>query len=228
MKQLIIVHGWTYTIEPWTETVTLLRQAGIEVEQLRVPGLTEPSDAVWNIDGYVEWLHEKLAGRTDVVVLGHSNGGRIAMHYLSKYPNAFRQLILLNSAGLYYKPETQSLKRRVARVVAKIGKPLAKIPLIKKIFYRVIGSDYGRAPVNMQKTLANMLESDKTFDPSEVKCQKIDILWGREDSVTPIGMGRELHKKLSDSHLKEFEKWQHAPYITHPKELTEAILEVIE
>lgn len=228
MKQLIIIHGWTYTIEPWTETVTLLRQAGIEVEQLRVPGLTEPSDAVWNIDGYVEWLHEKLAERTDVVVLGHSNGGRIAMHYLSKYPNAFRQLILLNSAGLYYKPETQSLKRRVARAVAKIGKPLAKLPLIKKVFYRLIGSDYGRAPVNMQKTLANMLESDKTFDPSGVKCQKIDILWGCEDHVTPIGMGRELHKKMPGSQMKEFEKWQHAPYIAYPKELTGAILEVMK
>lgn len=228
MKKLIIIHGWTYTIEPWAETVKLLRQAGVEVEQLRVPGLTEPSDKVWTIDSYVEWLGEKLAGRTDVAVLGHSNGGRIAMNYLIKYPETFDHLILLNSAGLYFKPETESLKRRIARVVAKIGKPLARIPGLRKVFYRLIGSDYGRAPENMKKTLSNMLESDKAFDASRVKANKINILWGKEDRTTPIQMGRKLHQQLKGSTIREFDDWAHAPYLTHPNETAEAILEVLK
>lgn len=224
MKKLIIIHGWTYTIEPWTKTVKLLEKQGVEVEQLRVPGLTEPSDKVWAIDDYVDWLDRKLAGRKDVTVLGHSNGGRIAMNYLAKHPNAFNQLILLNSAGIYFEPETMSLKRRIARVVAKVGKPLAKIPGLRKVFYRLIGSDYGRAPENMKKTLSNMLESDKTFDASRVNISKVSILWGREDRVTPVGMGRKLHESITNSTLKELDQWQHAPYITHPEELAEAIM----
>jgi len=227
VKKLIIIHGWAYSIEPWAETVEILKQSGVGVEQLRVPGLTEPSDQVWTIDSYVEWLREKLAGRTDVAVLGHSNGGRIAMNFLIKYPEAFDHLILLNSAGLYFKPETESLKRRIARVVAKIGKPLAKIPGLRKVFYRLIGSDYGQAPENMKKTLSNMLESDKTFDASRVKARKIDILWGREDRTTPIQMGRELHQQLAGSNLKEFDNWTHAPYRTDPEGLARAIKEVL-
>lgn len=228
MKKLIIIHGWTYTIEPWTKTVELLQRAGVEVEQLRVPGLTEPSNKVWTVDDYVEWLREELAGHQNVVVLGHSNGGRIAMNYLAKYPSSFEQLILLNSAGIFYKPEAMSLKRRVARVVAKIGKPLAKLPLVRKVFYRIIGSDYGRAPENMKKTLSNMLESDKQLDLSQVKVDKIDILWGKDDQTTPVGMGRVLHGGLAGSSLQEFSDWRHAPYITHPEELAEAILEVLQ
>lgn len=227
MKDLIIIHGWAYSIEPWNETVRLLRARGIKIEQLRVPGLTEPSSKVWTIDDYVEWLHGKLKGRTNIAVLGHSNGGRISMHYLQRYPNGFSQLILLNAAGLYYRSEALSLKRRIIRIAAKLGKPLAKIPLLHKIFYRLIGSDYGRAPANMKKTLSNMLESDKMFDPASVSCESIDLLWGCEDRVTPIGMGRQLHSKLAGSRLKEFDGWQHAPYRTHPRQLADAIEEVL-
>lgn len=227
MRKLLIIHGWTYTIEPWTKTVELLREQGIEVEQLRVPGLTEQSHQVWTIDSYVDWLHTKLDGRQDVAVLGHSNGGRIAMNYLSQHPSGFKQLILLNSAGIFYKPESMSAKRQIARVVARVGKPLARLPFIRKVFYRLIDSDYGRAPENMKQTLSNMLESDKAFDASNVQADKVDILWGKEDKVTPVGMGRILHDEIAGSSLREYDGWQHAPYLTHPEELAQAIREVL-
>ncbi len=228
MKTLLIIHGWTYTIEPWTKVVASLKDRGVEVEQLRVPGLTEESSKVFTIEDYVQWLDKKLAGRKDVAVLGHSNGGRIALNYLTKNPDGFKQLILLNSAGIYYPPQAKSLKRRIARVLAKIGKPLAKLPLLRKVFYRLIGSDYGRAPENMKQTLSNMLESDKVFDASLVKTSKISILWGEDDQVTPIGMGKKLHQQLKGSSWRQFADWKHAPYITHPEQLTEAILEVLD
>ena len=46
MKTLYIIHGWAYSIEPWQQTVDWLRENGVDVKQLRVPGLTEPSDEV--------------------------------------------------------------------------------------------------------------------------------------------------------------------------------------
>ena len=161
-------------------------------------------------------------------MLGHSNGGRIALNYAVKHPNGFAQLILLNAAGLYYPPETLSWKRRLARLLARLGKPLAKLPGVRKVFYRFIGSDYGRAPENMKQTLHNMLESDKQFDPSQVQLSKIDLLWGQADTVTPIGMGRQLQQRLSGATIREFADWKHAPYITHPEQLTAAILEVLD
>lgn len=228
MKKIIIIHGWTYTIEPWTETVRQLTDKGYEIEQLRVPGLTEPSDRVWTINDYVAWLKSKLADQKDITVLGHSNGGRIAMNYLATYPDAFERLILLNAAGIYYPEQSQSLKRKVIRLIAKIGKPLAKVPLLSKVFYRFIGSDYGRAPENMKQTLANMLESDKTFDASRVKATNVNLLWGKEDRTTPVGLGRKIHQQIVGSTIQEFDGWTHAPYITHPAELTNAIDRVVK
>ena len=227
MSKLYIIHGWAYSIEPWQTTVDILREAGIDVVQLRVPGLTSPSDASWDIDGYVDWLHGELADAKHPIVLGHSNGGRIAMHYLATYPDHFKHLILLSSAGIEIDSGKLSLKRRVFRLATKILSPLKAIPLLRKIVYRLLRSDYGNAPKNMQVTLRNMLASDRTFDPSFISTPT-SILWGEEDTVTPPRMGRKLHSLIHSSSFKLMPGWQHAPYRTHARQLANEIITIME
>lgn len=227
-KPLYIIHGWTYSIEPWTATVSILRSKGYDVKQLRVPGLTSESSEVWDIDGYVSWLRDELENVDRPIVLGHSNGGRISLNYLKKYPNSFEKLILLSAAGINVSNERISLKRRIFRIAAKVLKPLKYIPLVRKVVYRVIGgSDYDRAPANMKKTLHNMLESDKNLDLHGIETQTA-ILWGKSDQVTTIAQGRKMAHDLPNASIREFEGWAHAPYITHPNELAAAIIEELE
>lgn len=227
-KPLYIIHGWTYSIEPWTATVSILRSKGYDVKQLRVPGLTSESSEVWDIDGYVSWLCDELENVDRPIVLGHSNGGRISLNYLKKYPNSFEKLILLSAAGINVSDERISLKRRIFRIAAKVLKPLKYIPLVRKVVYRVIGgSDYDRAPANMKKTLHNMLESDKNLDLHGIETQTA-ILWGKSDQVTTIAQGRKMAHDLPNTSIREFEGWAHAPYITHPNELAAAIIEELE
>ena len=224
--KLIIVHGWAYSIEPWTQTVRELEGAGIEVRQLRVPGLTAPSDQVWTIDAYAQWLRDELAGEHEVVLLGHSNGGRIAMHMLETHSDvSVRHLILLSSAGIETNSPSLSRKRRMFQHLSRLFAPLKHVPIAKKIVYRVLGSDYGSAPKNMQQTLANMLASDKDFDPSHITTPT-SILWGENDSVTPPAMARKLHSLIKSSTLTLFPGWTHAPYKSHPHELATAIQDV--
>ncbi len=227
-RTLYIIHGWTYTIEPWTSVVSILRSKGVEVRQLRVPGLTSESDKVWDVDGYVQWLAGELKSVKQPVVLGHSNGGRISLNYLKQYPDSFSKLILLNAAGINVSNEKISLKRRAFRIAAKILKPLKYIPLVRKVVYRLIGgSDYDRAPANMKKTLHNMLESDKNLDLADIQTPTA-VLWGKNDPITPLAQGRKMAHDLPQATIKEFDGWAHAPYITHPVELAAAILAAME
>ena len=99
-KEIYIIHGWTYSIEPWTSVVSILRSNGVTVHQLRVPGLTTDSPDVWDVPGYVQWLRGELKDAKQPIVLGHSNGGRISLNYLKTYPGSFEKLILLNAAGI--------------------------------------------------------------------------------------------------------------------------------
>ena len=205
MKTLYIIHGWTYTVEPWDKTIEILRDKyNIEVKMLHVPGLTEQSQKVWTINDYVRWAKRELPDQA--VVLGHSNGGRILMNLAVKHPKKLDHLILLNSAGVYEK----SFKRNILHVLSKI----------------IGASDYAHAPENMKKTLANMHESDKDLDPSRVKV-KTSILWGENDQITPLRQGKKLHELIKNSTFYSSEKWRHAPYIDDPKGLAKAINEVL-
>lgn len=226
-KPLYIIHGWAYSIEPWTSTVSVLRSKGYEVVQLKVPGLTEPSDKQWDIDGYVDWLSSELEGVDKPIVLGHSNGGRIALNFLKKYPDRFEKLILLSSAGVNVSNQKISLKRRVFKLLVKTFGFLKHIPLVRKVVYRILRSDYEAAPRNMKQTLHNMLESDKSLDISGINVPT-SLLWGKADDVTPLAMGQKIASQLDNSHLRQFDGWGHAPYRTHPYQLAVAIIEELE
>jgi len=214
---LYIIHGWTYTIEPWTKAVEALRQDGVKVKQLKVPGLAEPSRKIFTINDYVKWADQNIPDGS--IVLGHSNGGRILLNMLADNPSKLKGLILLNSAGIY----TPSRKTSALRRLSKLASPLRRIKPLRKIYHKLIGaSDYSAAPENMKKTLANMLESDKTLNLTGIETPT-RIIWGENDTSTPLAQGVELHKRIANSTLTSFPDWNHVPYINHPTEVAAAI-----
>lgn len=222
MADLYIVHGWTYTVEPWKHTIDILRENGISVKMLHVPGLTEKSNKEFTIDDYMEWADREIPD--GAIALGHSNGGRILLNLCASKPEKLKYLILLDAAGIY----EPSLRKRVVERVAKIGKPLKKIPVVDKAFHRVTGStDYSKAPENMKQTLVNMIESDKNLDFSKVET-KTYILWGKKDTTTPPRQGTQMYEKLPNAELKFYAKWTHAPYISAPEELARALTSLVE
>lgn len=225
---LYIVHGWAYSIEPWQPTLNYLKDMNITPIILHVPGLTEPSNKVWNINDYKEWLHKELQGAKDPIVLGHSNGGRILLNYSIEYPDSIKHIILLNSAGVYENPHKISNKRLLLRKAAKVAKPFKYIPGIRKVLYRAVGaSDYERAPENMKLTLQNMLDSDMQLHPENITAPT-SILWGSGDVMTPVEQAHVLHKLINHSSLKIINGWGHAPYRTHPEQLAAEIREIVE
>ena len=222
MADLYIIHGWTYTVAPWKSTIELLRKKGISVKMLHVPGLTEESTKEYTIDDYVKWADHEIPD--GAVALGHSNGGRILLNLCAQKPDKLKYLILLDAAGVY-EPST---KKRLVERLAKIGKPLKKIPLVDKAFHRITGStDYSKAPENMKKTLVNMIESDKNLDFSKVET-KTFILWGMKDTTTPPRQGTTMYEKLPNAELKFYTNWTHAPYISNPEELARALAMLVE
>lgn len=222
MADLYIVHGWTYTVEPWKKTISLLRDKGVSVKMLHVPGLTEESKKEWTIQDYTKWADREIPD--GAVALGHSNGGRILLNLCAAKPDKLKYLILLDSAGVY----EPSVRKKVVEGVAKIGRPLKKIKVIDKAFHRLTGStDYSRAPENMKKTLANMLESDKSLDLTKVET-KAFILWGKKDTTTPPRQGTVMYEKLPNAELKFYANWTHAPYISDPEGLARALAALVE
>src|SRR3989338_4234164 len=103
MKKIIILHGWAYSTDKWRPFIEELKKSGVKSKMIKIPGLTSPLDQVWNLDDYVEWLKKNLSKeKGKVILLGHSNGGRIALAFSAKYPEKVGKLILIDSAGIFH------------------------------------------------------------------------------------------------------------------------------
>ncbi len=228
VKKVFIIHGWTYTLTMWTELCELLRTEGVIVKQLQVPGLTTDSDKAWDINGYVTWLRKELRGETKPIVIGHSNGGRIALNFASRYPDTLGELILIDSAGIYHGGSMSKTKRGIYKILAKIGKPLTVIPGVKKIFYKVIGSkDYYQAPVHMKETMKNMLSADKILNLANVRVP-VQLIWGQQDKSTPLADAYKLQIKLHNAPLTIIKGAGHSPHSSHPHEVFEIIVKSLK
>ena len=218
MTKLYIIHGWTYKPEPWEEVIKELKTLGVDAELLRVPGLGTASTDVYTIEDYAKWAAKKIP--KGALALGHSNGGRILLNMLNEQGSDYlRGLILLDSAGIY----EESMKRDLMRKLSKALQPLKKSKLMRKVVYKVAGAhDYNDAPENMKKTLSNMLESDKILDIAKVETPT-EIIWGSDDTITPLRQGKKMHELLKHSKLTIKEGWRHSHYLVSTRELAEEI-----
>ena len=226
MSKIFILHGWTYQTETWRVFVDILTSRGFDVEILKTPGLTDntiPSPAGgWTLDDYVEWLKEKTAAHERVVLIGHSNGGRISLAFTAKYPEKVSRLILEDSAGI---PPTgfRALKRDVFKVIAKTGRMVTQSELARKILYKLAReSDYQKATPEMRQTMANLGSVDLSIILEKINVPTL-IVWGENDTTTPLENGKLMHEKIQGSRMVVIRGAKHSPHITHTRELADIV-----
>ncbi|MEY4747170.1 MAG: hypothetical protein RLZZ416_219 [Candidatus Parcubacteria bacterium] len=215
--KLFILHGWTYQTATWDALLGELRKRGIEYEFLLLPGLTDGTNPVWNIDDYIDWLKSKI-GNERVVLYGHSAGGRLSLAFALKYPTQVERLILEDSAGIPPRG-LRKLKRDFFRVFSPLNKILMPPEALRRAFYRLIReNDYGRATPEMRKTLANLVSIDLRNGLKNIRCPTL-IIWGKGDKTTPLIDGQLMHEEIAGSRLQVIPDARHSPHITHPKEV---------
>ncbi len=223
MKKIFIIHGWTYSMEGWDACASLLKEKGFEPVVLKVPGLTEPSQKVYTLSDYVLWLEEETRGERNIILVGHSNGGRIAIAYAAKYPATLSKLVLMDAAGIVHNEPALELKRKIFGTLASLGKFVSKSPALRKVFYKVVGeSDYEKAPPNMRETMKNLISVDLKDELSKITASTL-VIWGENDSVTPLSDGELMHEKIKNSKLEIISGARHSPHMTHPNEVVETL-----
>lgn len=217
--RIIIIPGWTYSTDKWTEFSGTLKKSGRKVDTLGVPGLTEPSSKIWDLKSYSLWLKEKLKNEKSVVLIGHSNGGRIAIAYAAANPGKLSRLVLIDSAGIFHNEPPLRLKRFVFRTVSKIGKGLGVSKKSGSLMYKLAGEhDYERANLNMRETMKNLIYKDLTPQMKKITTPTL-IIWGEDDKVTPISDARKIKSQIKKSKLFVIKGAGHSPFYTHPREV---------
>lgn len=227
VKKIYILHGWTTDITSWKPFLEELKKENITPVFLSIPGLTAPIDRPWTLDDYVEWLYREVHEDIKISLLGHSNGGRIALAFAEKYPDEVAQLFLIDSAGIMHNDTLSKLKRGIFKTAAKIGKSFTQSSTARNILYKVAQeSDYRDAPPLQKETMKNLISVDLTQRLREIKTPTF-IIWGENDQITPYTDALVLKNELPNSVLFPIKNARHSPQITNSQDVVKIIKEHI-
>lgn len=229
MNKIIILHGWSKNLDKWQPFIDALRKKGISIDFPKIPGLTSELKKVWDLDDYTDWLREIVDKENDKVALvGHSNGGRIALDFTNRYPEKIEKLILIDSAGIYHSELPHRIKVFIFKTIAKIGKKITSSKTLEDILYKLAREgDYRKSNPIMKQTMINLLNSDHDLNISQISTPTL-IIWGKDDKITPLSDGELMHELINDSKLRIIDQAKHSPQYTNPLEIVNLITDFIK
>lgn len=204
--QVLILHGWADDGRSWKAFAENLG-SGYEVIVPDLPGFggTEAPREVWGLQEYAAFVAAFIskAGLKPTVIVGHSNGGAIAVHGIAQNLLQPAKLVLLASAGIRGEGKGRNL---AWQLIAKTGKvatlplpPAAKQKLRRKL-YRAAGSDMLVAE-HMQETFKQVVSEDVRADARQVTMPAL-LVYGTDDTAAPPRYGQLLAGAMPDARLE--------------------------
>ncbi len=223
---ILFVHGWggtLYSLYP----VALLASKRFTTYTLDLPGFGKSDNppAHWGVEGYADLIHlfiKKLDIHKPLYV-GHSFGGAIGIHIASHMPAIIDSLVLCNSS---FKRENYiSPVARVSKIVPHSVRPLLKPiePFLRMLYYQLFhrGSDLLKFP-HLETNFRKIVTQDLTPETKKITVPTL-ILWGEDDTATPVIWAYELEKNIPASRLVVFPGVRHNLPIRMPEEVWKQI-----
>lgn len=153
----------------------------------------------------------------ELVIVGHSFGGRVAIKFCALMKNKFNnlKLCLVDSAGI--KPKLSFLKKwKIFRYKYLKRRALKNEKLKYKLQY--FGSDdYKKLSPVMKQTFVNIVNEDLSVYAKMIDCNCL-IIWGENDKDTPIFMAKKLNKYIKESNLVILNNAGHFSFLDNMQE----------
>jgi pimeloyl-ACP methyl ester carboxylesterase len=224
-QALLFLHGWRSNKEIWNNLFGQLSIVNCELFALDLPGFGQsqiPSMPM-TVGDYANVAAEfiKKLELKNVIVVGHSFGGRVGIKLVSQNPGLISKLILVDSAGF---PMAES-KKKIMSMAAKIVKPIFKPKLMqglrRQIYQKIGAEDYVATP-ELQKTFVNITSEDLTEDLKNIKIPAL-IISGENDTDTPVEFAKKMHSLIPNSKILILKNAGHFSFLDQPEEFTEEI-----
>lgn len=216
---VLLLHGWGASIEAIRPIADAVAGLGMRAISLDFPGFgkSEAPPEPWGVPEYAvftrTFIREMQLEGADVVC--HSFGGRVIIYLASEEPELFRRLVLVDAAGIRPK---RGLKWYMRTYAYKFGKRLAHIGLVDRWLhlserqkqagsedYKALGSDL------MRGVFVKVVNLDLTDRLQRIQNSTL-LIWGTEDTATPLYMGQMMEKRIPDAGLVTLEGAGHFSY----------------
>ena len=219
-RHLLLLHGWGASAELFAPLLPLLQQGRrVIVPDLPGFGATQPPGEPWGATEYAGWTAALLdrIGAAQCDVIGHSNGGRVAIALAVAHPQRVGRLVLTGSAGI--RPR-HGLRHRLSVRTYKALRGTAGSRFAPALLKAWAGAradrrgsdDYRNATGVMRQTLVRLVNQDLRALLPRIS-QPVLLIWGDADAETPLADGRLMERLIPDAGLVVFEGAGHYAYL---------------
>lgn len=221
---VLLLHGWGCDSSIFSFIENGLSEDA-SVLSVDFPGHGKSGDPPesWGVQDYAEQilllLDELSLPKVDVVA--HSFGGRVALWLASHQPERVDRLVITGGAGIR-KPISEGQKKRQARFkrLNRCCGWLKKIPFLRGWVERLedqlrrkYGSpDYYKLNEVMRGTFVKVVNEDLLPLLPAITAPTL-LIWGSDDTETPLWMGQQMEKQIPDAALIVFEGRTHFAFL---------------
>lgn len=219
---LLLLHGWGARKELMTPIAERLHGYRTIAPDLPGFGATPAPPRAWGVVEYAAWVIALLdrLGVERAHIVGHSNGGRVAIALAAAHPDRVDRLVLTDSAGI--RPRHGLLHRwrvgtfKLLRAVS--GRPWLPTALREVAARRAAArgsEDYRAASGTVRASMVRLVNADLRPELSRLAVSTL-LIWGGRDQETPLSDGRLMERLIPDSGLVVFESSGHFAYAEEP------------
>ena len=218
---VLALHGWGRSSADFRATLD-----GLDAVALDLPGFgatPEPPEA-WGAAEYaaaVAPVLDEMA--TPAVVLGHSFGGRVAVHLAAEHPDRVGGLVL-TGVPLVRRP---GAPRRRPALAFRVGRALHGRGVLSDDRMEALRRRYGsadyRAAAGVMRSV-HVRAVNETYDDvlGRVACA-VELVWGEDDADVPVAVAEAASGLLRDATLHLVPGAGHHTPLTAPAALREAL-----
>jgi pimeloyl-ACP methyl ester carboxylesterase len=246
---VILLHGFGSSAYSWRFLgPALAADHRVFTLDLKGYGLSaKPEDGKYAISDQADMVAEFIRTRDlhDLVVIGHSMGGGVTLMTYFKVaedePARIKKLVLIDSAG-YPQKMPWFIWLAKAPLLGSVGGKLvsprfAAAQVLKKCYYhkdRITDEQidtyayYGSLPGAREAVVATAQQIEpEDIDAIIARYQTIKvpvlIVWGADDEVVPVDVGRNFKRDIPDSQLVILPQCGHIPQEEEPGETTRTV-----
>lgn len=218
---LLLLHGLMGALSNWEDVIIQFRTGyRVIIPMLPIYEMPLLTTGVKNLSTF---LHKfiKYKNLQNIILLGNSLGGHVALIYATTHPEMIRAMVLTGSSGLYENSFGGSFPRRESYDFIKekveftfFDPATATKELVDDVFSTV--NDRNRV-IRILAMAKSAIRHNMATELHKLN-MPVCLIWGKNDKITPPDVAREFHEKLPDSDLYWIDQCGHAPMMERPVE----------
>lgn len=230
-ENLVLLHGLFGALSNW-ETVVNRFSSKYRVIIPVLPIYTLPVKQA-GLEKLNEFLEEFVAfkGLNDLILMGNSLGGHVALIYTLKNQSNVKKLILTGSSGLFENSMGGSYPKRgnYDYIQERVGYTFydpktASKDLVDEVF------DTMKSIPKCLRIVAIAKSAQRNNMADEIPAIKVPtlLIWGLNDTITPPYVAHEFNRLIPNSKLRFIDECCHAPMMEHPEKFNDLLEEFLQ